>query len=180
MARHSRDPPGSDRGQLYLDYVVGIGIFMLAIAFVLSFGPGMFGTFADEPDRPLVADRSVDRLAGPMLGAETRPSTLNATCTAAFFHQSGTTCGVDTTGSISEQVGIRATYSLNVTLSRPVSNDGEHTVLCIDGDSVVPCQGGLSRATVGPPAPTTQASVTTAYRTVYVDGRDATLVVRVW
>lgn len=174
------DTPVSDRGQLYLDYVVGIGIFMLAIAFVLSFAPGMFGTFADEPDRPLVADRSVDRLAGPMLGAETRPSTLNATCTAAFFHQSGSFCGFDTTESITAQVGMSSTSNLNVTLSRPVSTTSQRSVLCFDGNSVVPCRGGLTRATVGPPAPTTQASVTTAYRTIYVNGRDATLVVRVW
>jgi hypothetical protein len=55
MGTHS--PPGS-RGQLYLDFVVGIGVFVLALAFVLSVAPGMFSAFDDDPSRPLVADRS--------------------------------------------------------------------------------------------------------------------------
>lgn len=173
-------PPHPRRGQLYLDIIVGVGVFVLAIAFVLSFAPGLFTSFADDPSRPLVTDRTADRLSGPILGTDTRPSGLNETCTSAFLTQSGSVCEIDTDRSLTSQVGIRPIYRLNVSLARPQADAHTRATLCLDGGTIVSCAPGLDRATVGPPTPAHRTSTTTTLRTVHVSGRDATLVVRVW
>jgi hypothetical protein len=176
MGTHS--PPGS-RGQLYLDFVVGIGVFVLALAFVLSVAPGMFSAFDDDPSRPLVADRTADRLAGPMLGADRSQSALNATCVGEFFTRSGEDCGFDHGAAVADRVGIDSRYRLNVTLARPVSDTADRELLCFDGGYLVPCSSG-SALSDGEPLPAHDTTTTTSLRTVHVDGRDATLVVRVW
>lgn len=167
------------RGQLYLDFVVGVGIFVLATAFVVSFAPGLFTSFADDPSQPLVADRAADRVVGPLLGDDS-PSGLNATCVSEFFGESGTDCGIDHDEPISERVGIGADYRANVSLVRPVANASQREQLCLDGDRVVACGDDRRVARLGPATPNHGSTVSTTYRTVYVTNRDATLVVRVW
>lgn len=181
MAGHVSDTvPTRDRGQLYLDFVVGIGVFMVALAFVVSFAPGLFSSFPDDPAQPLVADRSVDRLAGPVLGANEEPAALNSTCASAFFTRSGGVCGFDGQTSVTGDLGIESTYRVNVSLARPSAGEYNRALLCIGGDTVVDCDGGDPTATAGNRLPNHQPTTATALRTVTVDGRDATLVVRVW
>lgn len=50
----------SDRGQTGLDFVVGIGLFLLAMAFLVGFAPDMVASHADGPELPLVADRAAN------------------------------------------------------------------------------------------------------------------------
>jgi hypothetical protein len=174
-----RPPSRGRRGQLYLDFVVGISVFLLAMAFVLSFAPGMFGAFDADPSRPLVADRTTARLSGPMLGVEDSPSRLNTTCVEEFFTRSGGNCGFDHGAAVTAQVGVDPHTRLNVSLTRPVSDTNGRKALCIDSGTVLPCPGGTT-LTVGPSLPTHDTDTTAPFRTVHVDGRDATLDVRVW
>lgn len=179
---HSR-PDGSaaaDRGQLYLDVVVGVGIFLLAVSFLIGATTGVFDAVDDGPERPLVADRTVDRLAGPLLGSDAGPSTLDEACTVAFFEQRTADCDFDPTRALTSQVGIGSGYDVNVSLVRPVGEGPTREVLCLDGDAIGRCDSGLPSASVGPPVPDSGASVAVAHRTVFVTGLDATLVVRVW
>lgn len=82
--RGQREP--RDRGQTTLDFAIGMSVFLIAVAFVFSFIPGMLEPFTGSNEaKTVVADRVADSLAEGMLGSPERPYILDGDCTVAFF-----------------------------------------------------------------------------------------------
>ena len=173
------------RGQTSIDFLIGVAVFMLAVAFVLGTIPGMIDPFEEGQEETLVTDRVASQLADSMLGEPGRPGRLNETCTYAFFDAiatNGSDCPVsfDRNDDIPDRLGIASHYQVNVSLQRNVTGGPELEVVCTDGDAVLPCNGAPTRLADGPLAPTGTQSVTSARRTVFLDGKDLTMVVRLW
>lgn len=159
------------RGQTGIDFLVAMAVFLLTVGFVVGFVPGLLAPFGTQQEHPVVADRTADLLAGTLLAGRS-PGALNGTCTRAFFGAAADGgCPFDAAAPLHERVGIDDGYQLNVTVERA---DGG--VLCADGGAIEPCPGG-DRLAAGPPGGN---SVTTAVRAVQVDGREATVVIRIW
>ena len=153
------------RAQTTIDYAVGIGIFLLAIAWVVGTVPQIVQPFDDTQDRPLVANRAADRLANDALSPPGEQTVLADECVEGFFQNSSppADCEYDT-GPVYDAVGLDSQYDVNVTLL----HDGTVATLS-DG----------SDATRGDPVPTS-GQVVAARRSVLVDGQLHQLLVRVW
>ncbi|WP_411963075.1 hypothetical protein [Haloferax sp. YSMS24] len=166
MRRRERST-GSERSraQTTIDYAVGVGIFLLAIAWVVGTVPQIVQPFDDAQDRPLVANRAADRLAGDALSPPGEQTVLLTECVDGFFQNSSppAACEYDT-GPVHDAVGVDDTYDINVTLL----HDGSVATLS-DG----------SDATRGDPVPSS-GQVVAARRSVIVDGQLHQLLVRVW
>ncbi|KAB1188768.1 MULTISPECIES: hypothetical protein [Haloferax] len=156
---------GRSRAQTTIDYAVGVGIFLLAIAWVVGTVPQIVQPFDDAQDQPLVANRAADRLAGGALSPPGEQTVLDSECTVAFFENSTppADCQYGPPGPVEDVVGVDDTYDMNVTLLR----DG--SVASLDGVA----------ATRGEPVPNS-GQVVAARRSVLVDGKLHQLLVRVW
>ncbi|WP_137289645.1 DUF7287 family protein [Natronorubrum halophilum] len=86
-----------ERGQTTHDFVVGIGVFILAVAFVFSFLPTILTPFDSSVSggQTAQADRIADRLVHNLSDADTSPNTINGD---AFN---------DTDGELEDRVGLR-------------------------------------------------------------------------
>lgn len=161
-----------DRGQTTLDFAVGMSTFLVAVAFVMAFVPGMLQPFVGgAQEETVAADRTASDLSGGLLVDTDDPHLLNATCTEAFFDRSSPGgCGFDgewgdgDTNYLNDAVGIRPPAALNVTVRN------ESGVVRIDGT--------LLRA--GQSVPRRHTGVVVAQRIVRVEGDTARLYVRVW
>lgn len=153
------------RAQTTIDYAVGVGIFLLAIAWVVGTVPQIVQPFDDAQDRPLVANRAADRLADDALSPPGEQTVLLTECVDGFFQNASppATCEYDT-GPVHDAVGVDDTYDVNVTL--------------LHNGSVATLSDG-SDATRGDPVPSS-GQVVTARRSVLVDGQLHQLLVRVW
>lgn len=166
------------RGQTSLDFVVGIAVFLLVLALALSFVPEMFAPFDDRQERPLVGDRVADRLVDGLLSEPGSPSVLNESCTYAFFG-AGSSCGFDGGETLTERIGLDDSYSVNISLRRNLTAAAGLETLCTDGDGLE-TDSCTTELTVGEAVPNRTGSVTVTRRTVFLDGRDVRLLVRVW
>lgn len=170
-SRRLRD---DDRAQTVLDYGMAVGLFFVALVFVLGVVPGMFDPFTAGSDTG-IGDRVATSLAADHLGDPAEPYVLDEECTWEFFDQlnggdsAPTHCRYDTDAADLESLfGVGSTTSLNV------------TVTDFSGDTVVFTYGDQSRTlTAGDPLPA-RSSVTTARRTVHLDGETYRLGVSVW
>lgn len=143
------------RGQTPLDFVLAIGVFAIAVAFVFGFVPGMLDPFTQDQAEDLVADRVADAVVDDLTDAVESPRTLNETKTVAYFEE---------TGDLTEWAGVDSTYGVNVTLGRPIEGESGLQVLRQTGE----------------PVPSSSTTVATARRTVLLDDRIAVVHVRVW
>ena len=77
----------AERAQTAIDFVVGVGIFVLAVAFVLAFVPSMFAPFfGGGVGDSLVTDRSAAQLADVELVADpATPGVLDKSAVDDFF-----------------------------------------------------------------------------------------------
>ncbi|MFB6186532.1 MAG: hypothetical protein ABEI86_06670 [Halobacteriaceae archaeon] len=157
-----------DRGQTSFDFAVGMGLFLITLAFLFTFVPGIFapftvGTGGDE----IIADRSADRLAEDLLlSNETQQYRLNTSCTVAFFNtdSDSITCQFSNDASNLHQVlGIDTFEKINVTIKQ----DG--SVLTIQS----------TKLSAGP-SPPESGDVTVATRVVYLNGNRSVLQVKIW
>lgn len=159
------------RGQTTLDFAIGAGVFLIAIAFVMAFVPGMFVPF-DANTGTLSADRAADSLANDLLGSPSQPGVVNTTCTAAFFNQ--------TTGNpVAIDVDTECRFGSGATEPGEVFGVSDRinvTIEDFDG-TVVEYSGSTLSAGKDPSA---GASVSTVRRTIMFDGDSKRLVVRVW
>jgi hypothetical protein len=75
------------RAQTTIDFAVGMGLFLVIVAFVFAFLPSLFAPFDSDSGASLVAaDRSADRLANDLLLTDpSEPGMLDRQCTHAFF-----------------------------------------------------------------------------------------------
>lgn len=170
-----------DRGQTTIDFLVGIGVFMVTFGFVVGFIPSVVAPFADNQEPPVVADRVVSTLTDDLLASQSS-GVLNTSCTLAFFDDSlsSSECSFDNSNDLTDRVGITSRYRLNISLIHADTTGGTADPLCTDGATVQPCSDGGERLAVGPTLPRDSNAVTTAARTVRVDQTTAVLVVRVW
>ncbi|RDZ35595.1 hypothetical protein C5B86_19970, partial [Haloferax sp. Atlit-19N] len=107
------------RAQTTVDFAIGVGIFLLAVAWVVGTIPKILDPFEAEQDRPLVANRAADSLTRNLLVESEQPNVLNETCTDAFFdgNPPPTGCHYDNADP-NIATGIDDSYGMNVTLSR--------------------------------------------------------------
>ncbi|MFB6131015.1 MAG: hypothetical protein ABEJ28_09370 [Salinigranum sp.] len=152
------------RAQTTLDFAIGAGVFLLAVAFAVSFIPGMIQPFAGDQSRVVAADQAADRLVGGLLGAPDQPYLLNETCTSKFF-----------TGSPAVDCRFAHPQNLSATFGPDVG--GRINVTVENETGVVDL--GTGWLTLGD-APPSSRRVVTAQRTVWFGGRTYTLYVREW
>jgi len=105
-----------DRGQTAQDFAVGIGLFLLAVAFVFAFVPQVVSPYdvGVGSSESAQADRAATLIVGN-LSVEDRPNELNHTATETYFD--GT--GID---ELRTRTGLPFSSRINVTLSN-VAND---------------------------------------------------------
>lgn len=86
MHREPHSPGGRDRAQTAQDFAVGIGLFLLAVAFVFGFVPYVISPYdaGASAAQHSQADRAATNVVGDLSQPE-RPNELNATATAAYF-----------------------------------------------------------------------------------------------
>ncbi|WP_227354175.1 DUF7287 family protein [Haladaptatus salinisoli] len=144
------------RGQTSIDFLVGMSVFLLTVAFVFAALPNTFAPFAgDDGADVLAADRVAAHLAEGTLAREGRPNVLNATCTEQFFDED--VPGPCHQSNLNDALGVGPTRRVNVT---------------IESDEALVYAAG-------PPVPT-RGSVVVASRLVSLGGEERTLSVRVW
>ncbi|MFB6198741.1 MAG: hypothetical protein ABEI52_10820 [Halobacteriaceae archaeon] len=154
------------RGQTSFDFMVGMGLFLVTVGFVLTFIPGMFQPFTiGSSTNEILADRSAARLAEGVLAiSPARPAVLDRSCVIEFFDDDGNTgdCryASEDPGTV---LALSETTNVNVTLQR----DGDIAIL--NGQKLA-----------SGPAPTGDDNVAVARRRVSISGTGYTLEVRVW
>ena len=180
------------RAQTTLDFAVGMSIFLLTVAFVVSFLPAMFQPFeAGDGSQVVAADRVADQLARRLLVGGAEPFVLDASCTEQFFALAGSPtesspsdCRFD--GSdLHDRVGLADDANVNVRLVGEDTGDAgdQPDLLCTDASGTVDESGDQSCATTfeaGSAPPDDTGSVVVARRVVSIQHRDATLLVRTW
>lgn len=155
----------ADRGQTTLDFVIAIGVFLLAVAFVFVFMTNMMGPFTQPSSAGAVADRVVDTVVADISVTADGTSELDDAATVAYFTTTDD-------GQVAERAGVSPLVHVNVTIGYP-ADDGS-------GLAVISTADG-QRLQVGAPVPdSTSTSVATARRTVLEDGRIAIVSVKVW
>lgn len=169
----------SRRGQTLPDFVVGIAIFLITVTFVLQFIPQMLLPY-EEQEQPVVAQRIANSLGNQLLTEGTTPSELNETCTLSFFGQgTGEHCPFDPNDTVSDQLGISPTYTVNVTLRDKPGDTPESTLLCERNGSIGECEMGADRLRLGPSVQVQDSSVSIARRRVFVGDTEAVIEVGV-
>ena len=167
------------RGQTPVDFVAGMGVFIVAVGFVVWFVPDLFVALDGGADTPMMADRVASQVTGPLLGEPTA-GVLDTTCTIAFFTGTGGAgCGFNAGAPVADTVGVDTPYSVNVTLEQAVSGGPETQLLRADGGDIVAGNTG-TLLTTGPNPPSSGGEVTVVRRPVVVDGEYAYVVVRIW
>lgn len=164
-------PTNVDRAQTTLDFAIGVGLFLLVVAFVVTFVPGIFEPFERTDEGTQVADRIATTLATDVLGDPAEPYVLDADCTREFFVQmrTGTNataeCRFDTgADGLNDAFALDGRTGLNVTVTERGGDVAE-----LDG----------TRLAAGDAVPEGR-SVTTARRAVHVNETTYRLLVRVW
>lgn len=109
-----------DRAQTAQDFAVGIGLFLLAVAFVFAFVPDVVspydvGVGASESAQ---ADRAATLIVGN-LSVEDRPNELNHTATDEYFSPGGGDLDAD---QLRQRTGLPFSSRINVTI-RNVEDD---------------------------------------------------------
>lgn len=159
-----------------LDFAIGAGVFLLAVAAVVTFIPGMFDPYADAGSgNPAAADRAAAHLSDGLLAADpAEPSTLDVGCTAALFDEENATgahaldCPFDPDEPLDLLLGVDGDVHVSI---HPVNErPNESSSLAYGGETVT-----LERGSDGAPL-----DVTTAHRIVLLDGERYRLTVRMW
>ncbi len=157
------------RAQTTVDFAIGVGLFLLVVAFVVAFVPTIFAPF-QSTEGPQTADRIATSLSTDQLGDPAEPYVLNRTCTEGFFDQlngggpAPSTCAFNTSATTTRELfALDRTRDVNVTIRYA-------------NGSVV--DSGV-RLAAGPAPPET-TSVASATRAVALEGQTRRLVVRTW
>jgi hypothetical protein len=163
-----RPRPSGERAQTTIDFAIGIGLFLLVVAFVVAFVPTIFTPF-QSTEGPQAADRIATSLSTDRLGDPSEPYVLNETCTDGFFDQldgngsAPSGCQFNTSATTTrEMFTLDRTRDVNVTIRY--------------GNGSIADGGALAAG----PTPSETTSVTAATRVVSLDGQPRRLVVRTW
>lgn len=168
MGRRRRvpQPAAPARGQTGTDFMVGMGVFLLAVGFVFGFAPGLFVPFSGETGASMViADRGAETLTEDVLVESVdQPGVLNETCTVEFFDAGDNVGGCRfNTEDLNDATGIDDRFDLNVTIE--------------ENGSIVSLQGETLAAG---DEPDPVRDVIQVKRVVRLAGTERTLIVRVW
>ncbi|UPV99639.1 hypothetical protein M0R88_14090 [Halorussus gelatinilyticus] len=169
-----RRPAGSEplpRAQTSIDFVVGMSVFLLTIAFVVAFLPGVFEPFtATGSGDVLAADRTAGLLAEQLLADPTSPGVFDSACTAEFFDAAGDgAAGVAGCQYATDAADLDAALGLGPATA---------VNLTIENDGTVQSRRGVTLA-AGPTPPRSE-SVVVSRRVILLGGDDADLYVRLW
>lgn len=156
-----------DRGQTMIDFGIGAGIFLLAVAAVFILSPGMLDPFTTDQDQVGVADRTASQLTTSMLVADGEPYVLDADCTDRFFDTSlaSGSCPFSPGGA-----DLPATFNVDAAFNVSIEQAGGGVVDTTTGAAMV----------AGPTPPDGGRSVVVSQRAVVYRGRTYRLFVRVW
>jgi hypothetical protein len=165
-----------DRGQTTIDFAVGVGLFLLVVAFVVAFVPTMLEPFRGGAGAETVAaDRVATDLSEGLLGSPDRPSVLDVDRTVAFFGQS--------VAAVREDVGLADYRNFRLELRGDVDGDPADDLLCWDegADEVVAADAGGCDTTlaVGNEEPT-GLDVAASQRSIRIGDVGGRLSARVW
>ncbi|KXS40982.1 MAG: hypothetical protein AWU59_2311 [Methanolobus sp. T82-4] len=106
-----------DKGQITIDYLISITVFLFAVVFVFNYTSGIFTPFQSNSDEvTLIADRISTTLVEKRLSAgdESTPNLVNKTEVDNFFTELNGS--YDTTSDSLGLNGSYLRYDLNVTL----------------------------------------------------------------
>jgi len=158
------------RAQTTIDFVIGVSLFLIVVAFVVAFVPTIFAPF-ESAEGPQTADRIATSLSADRLGDPADPYLLNETCTTGLFDQLNGSSDADPACRFNTSADTTAElFALDGTQDANVSvHELDGGVATIDDTSLA----------AGPALPETQ-SVTSAQRVVAIGGQTYRLVVRVW
>ncbi|WP_406670537.1 hypothetical protein V7O67_00750 [Methanolobus sp. ZRKC4] len=129
------------RGQMHIDYLIGIAIFLVSIIFVFSYTTGLFTPFQSNSDEvTLVADRiSTSIIEQSMSAGNPRtPNLLNGTKVDNFFSQ----VNANYEGTI-DYYGMNSSflsYNLNITMESISSG-----LLIHSTGKTLPTQGNIGQ-----------------------------------
>lgn len=171
------------RGQTTLDFAIGMGVFLLALTFVLTFVPGMLEPFAGgaQSETPAV-NRVADDLTQRTLGNASAPYTLDGECTAGLFVAGTSGCNYDGS-TVAERVGVLERTPVNVTIRGEVGTH-ENTVLCWDESAGALLERGNTNCDTtlsGGSNPAGSGGKTvSAQRVALLAGQDVTVKVVMW
>ena len=180
------------RAQTTLDFAIGMSFFLLAVAFVFAFVPGMIDPFTGSTQEEMTAsNRLADRLATDALASPDEPTVLNETCTRRFFDTSAApgTCAfaADNGDGPGDRLEVDDRLSVNATITGDADDDGNGGLLCWDDaaasvaeESSGNCGDSADVTFAGGDAPPDGQSVVSATRRVTIGDTDARLVVRAW
>lgn len=138
------------RGQTQLDFLIGVGFFLLVVMVVLSTAPSLLTPFvAHEGSTALSADSVATQLTSGVLTEPSDRNVLDRERVDAVFDGDAE--------SLHDRVGVDESVSLNVTLD-----------------------GASETRRVGPSVPGDATGVSTSWRVVQYNGSRAVLRVTVW
>jgi len=126
--------PAGRRGQTTIDFALGISIFLVALAFIVVFVPGMLQPFVggSQAETP-AANRVADDLSQRLLGNASEPYVLDTDCTREFFTAGAPAACQFDAGTIQEQVGVLDRTNVNVTIRGNVTSDAGSNTVCWNG-----------------------------------------------
>jgi hypothetical protein len=113
-----------------------MSIFLISLAFVFVFVPGMLEPFSasTQTETPAV-NRVADDLTQRTLGNASRPYVLDSACTRAFFTGGAPAACRYGPGTTAERVGVKPRIPVNVTIRGDLNDDGTTETLCWNGDA---------------------------------------------
>jgi hypothetical protein len=147
-----------------------MSVFLLTVAFVVAFLPGVFEPFtASGEGDVLAADRTASLLSEQLLAEPTNPGVLNEGCTDVFFDTDASDDEIDdcrfdaNANDLETALGLGPATTVNVTIEE------NGAVRSLNG---VPLRAGSD--------PPESESVVVSRRIVLLDGEERDLFVRVW
>lgn len=113
----------SDSAQITIDYIVGIGIFLLAVFFIFQFTYGLFIPFQSSSDKvTLAADRVATMLVERLLHADSS-SALNVIDRGKLYYLNNTKMNQNYTDTLLE-LGLssdKTVFDLNISVANLTS-----------------------------------------------------------
>lgn len=130
----------NSRGQTQLDFIIGIGIFFVAIGIVFAGSVSILQPFTTGHDNIAVGDRVADKLTNSHLTTDERQYVLDKDCTVVFFESlrnepvtPPSDCRFDELNNDDELAnifGVDTTYHINITI------ENESGVVSMDGTTL--------------------------------------------
>ncbi|WP_052721396.1 hypothetical protein [Methanococcoides methylutens] len=137
---------GNDEGQVTIDYLMGITIFIVALFFIFQYSAGLFTPFQSNSDEvTLVADRVATSITEMEMNAGDirTPNLIDENKAGDYFKDLSTPSGYD---DIVQDFGLRGDYhryDLNVTLeNKTIMNNIEIVTLSSTSNGEVTAMAG--------------------------------------